>query len=220
VKARVCNGGAPGQPAGNDLNLRVRVGRVRSPSSKSAEAHFTESVTTRLALRPLAWAGLVVSIIQVVSESLAGTTFVRSRYTFTHFATPKHHSGPNRLAYPAVTPIMSASQTLRALSKRASPAQCLHAPKLQAWQQYRGLATHVPPVTQDKTSSKGPTAMVFMNMGGPSKTSEVHGFLSRLFADADLIPLGPLQNYLGPFIAKDSEAVCRYWRRKSHQKME
>ena len=45
----------------------------------------------------------------------------------------------------------------------------------------RGMATIVPPVTQDTTSSKGPTAMVFMNMGGPSTTDEVGDFLSRLF---------------------------------------
>lgn len=44
-----------------------------------------------------------------------------------------------------------------------------------------GLATTVPPVTQDLTGSKGPTAMVFLNMGGPSTTDEVEGFLSRLF---------------------------------------
>lgn len=43
------------------------------------------------------------------------------------------------------------------------------------------MATIVPPVTQDATSSKGPTAMVFMNMGGPSTTDEVGDFLSRLF---------------------------------------
>ena len=43
------------------------------------------------------------------------------------------------------------------------------------------MATIVPPVTQDATSSKGPTAMVFMNMGGPSTTDEVGSFLSRLF---------------------------------------
>lgn len=79
--------------------------------------------------------------------------------------------------------------------------------------------TAVPPVTQDSTSSKGPTAMVFMNMGGPASTDQVGPFLSRLFvilsvvnfgnipanhlpqADADLIPLGPLQNYIGPLIA-------------------
>jgi len=60
----------------------------------------------------------------------------------------------------------------------------------------------VPPVTQDATGSKGPTAMVFMNMGGPSTTDEVGDFLSRLFADGDLIPLGRLQNYLGPLISK------------------
>jgi ferrochelatase len=67
--------------------------------------------------------------------------------------------------------------------------------------QSRGLATPVPPVTQDATSSRGPTAMVFMNMGGPSTTAEVGDFLSRLFADGDLIPLGRLQNYLGPLIS-------------------
>ncbi|KAM0716278.1 hypothetical protein Q7P37_007723 [Cladosporium fusiforme] len=95
---------------------------------------------------------------------------------------------------------MSAFQSLRALSKRTSPTQCLQATKARSWQPQRTLATHVPPVTQNSTSSQG-TAMVFMNMGGPSTTDEVHGFLSRLFADGDLIPLGPLQGYLGPFIA-------------------
>jgi ferrochelatase len=64
------------------------------------------------------------------------------------------------------------------------------------------MATTIPPVTQNATGSKGPTAMVFMNMGGPATTDEVSGFLSRLFADGDLIPLGPLQNYLGPLISR------------------
>ena len=41
-----------------------------------------------------------------------------------------------------------------------------------------------------------------MNMGGPSTTSEVSAFLSRLFADGDLIPLGRLQSYLGPLISR------------------
>ncbi|KAI5867023.1 ferrochelatase-domain-containing protein [Durotheca rogersii] len=67
--------------------------------------------------------------------------------------------------------------------------------------QKRPLATLVPPVTQDATGSKGPTAMVFLNMGGPSTVDEVGDFLSRLFADSDLIPLGRLQNYLGPLIS-------------------
>jgi ferrochelatase len=44
--------------------------------------------------------------------------------------------------------------------------------------------------------------MVFMNMGGPATTDEVGPFLSRLFADGDLIPLGRLQNYLGPLISR------------------
>ncbi|KAJ5089185.1 Ferrochelatase [Penicillium argentinense] len=68
--------------------------------------------------------------------------------------------------------------------------------------QRSNLATVVPPVTQDATGSKGPTAMVFMNMGGPSTTGEVEDFLSRLFADGDLIPLGRFQPYLGPLIAR------------------
>ncbi|GAB7348727.1 hypothetical protein MBLNU459_g7464t1 [Dothideomycetes sp. NU459] len=73
------------------------------------------------------------------------------------------------------------------------------------------MATVVPPVTQDSTGSKGPTGIMFMNMGGPSTTDEVGDFLSRLFvritifnvaADGDLIPLGRLQGYLGPLISK------------------
>ena len=44
--------------------------------------------------------------------------------------------------------------------------------------------------------------MVFMNMGGPATTDDVGGFLSRLFADGDLIPLGPLQGYIGPLISR------------------
>jgi hypothetical protein len=39
-------------------------------------------------------------------------------------------------------------------------------------------------------------------MGGPSTIPEVYGFLSRLFADGDLIPLGRFQNWLGPLIAR------------------
>ena len=64
------------------------------------------------------------------------------------------------------------------------------------------MASVAPPVTQDSFSKKGPTAMVFMNMGGPSTTDEVGSFLSNLFSDADLIPLGRLQNYLGPLISR------------------
>ncbi|KAJ5272559.1 hypothetical protein N7478_007684 [Penicillium angulare] len=66
----------------------------------------------------------------------------------------------------------------------------------------RGLATAVPPVTQNAVGSKGPTAMVFMNMGGPSTTDQVEDFLSRLFSDGDLIPLGRLQSYIGPILAR------------------
>ncbi|KAL2169276.1 hypothetical protein VTG60DRAFT_6279 [Thermothelomyces hinnuleus] len=67
-------------------------------------------------------------------------------------------------------------------------------------QQARWLATPVHPVTQ--ASGRGPTAMVFLNMGGPSATDEVGDFLSRLFSDGDLIPLGRLQGYIGPLLSK------------------
>ncbi|PNS17461.1 ferrochelatase [Sphaceloma murrayae] len=94
---------------------------------------------------------------------------------------------------------MSMRTPIAALSRRATsltasvPASRLALP--------RSMATVVPPVTQNSVGSKGPTAMVFMNMGGPSTTDEVGDFLSRLFADGDLIPLGRLQNYLGPLIS-------------------
>jgi ferrochelatase len=113
------------------------------------------------------------------------------------------------------------------LTKRATSSpvsQFTRLPSILLWQQNnaaqsRCFATPVPPVTQDATGSKGPTAMVLLNMGGPSTTDEVGDFLSRLFvgggprnpltmlirlkqADGDLIPLGRLQNYLGPFISK------------------
>ncbi|KAH6671671.1 mitochondrial ferrochelatase-like protein [Halenospora varia] len=95
------------------------------------------------------------------------------------------------------------------LTKRATQStitKLTSTPTTSLWQrnsadQLRSFATPVPPVTQDSTSKKGPTAMVFMNMGGPSTTDEVGDFLSRLFADGDLIPLGRLQHYLGPLIS-------------------
>ncbi|KAF2729950.1 ferrochelatase-domain-containing protein [Polyplosphaeria fusca] len=66
----------------------------------------------------------------------------------------------------------------------------------------RGNATVAPPKPDTVQGANGPTAVVFMNMGGPSTTDEVGDFLSRLFADADLIPLGRLQSYIGPYIAR------------------
>lgn len=80
---------------------------------------------------------------------------------------------------------MALRQPLSQLTKRASPSlisRYTAAPTSSIWQQKKSLAAHAaPPVTQDATSSKGPTAMVFMNMGGPSTTDEVGDFLSRLF---------------------------------------
>ena len=39
-------------------------------------------------------------------------------------------------------------------------------------------------------------------MGGPSTIPQVYDFLSRLFADGDLIPLGRFQRWLEPLIAR------------------
>ncbi|KAI1007073.1 Ferrochelatase [Podosphaera aphanis] len=94
------------------------------------------------------------------------------------------------------------TQLSRSVFKSAKPKNFNPlSPRIISIENLRTFATHVPPVTQNDTSSKGPTAIVFMNMGGPSTTDEVGGFLSRLFADPDLIPLGPFQNYLGPLIS-------------------
>lgn len=49
---------------------------------------------------------------------------------------------------------------------------------------------------------KPKTAVVMMNMGGPATLNDVEFFLTNLFTDREIIPLGPLQKYLGPYIAK------------------
>ncbi|OQR68138.1 ferrochelatase [Tropilaelaps mercedesae] len=45
------------------------------------------------------------------------------------------------------------------------------------------------------------TGILMLNMGGPRTTSEVEGFLTKLFTDPDIIQL-PLQSIIGPIIAK------------------
>jgi len=56
-------------------------------------------------------------------------------------------------------------------------------------------------MTARAMSSKPPTAIVMMNMGGPSTQEEVHPFLHRLFTDKQIMQL-PMHDYLGPWIAK------------------
>lgn len=80
---------------------------------------------------------------------------------------------------------MSLRNPLTQLPKRALGLSQPRSPILNTvasnGERRRRMATVVPPVSQDSTSSKGPTAMVFLNMGGPSTTDEVGDFLSRLF---------------------------------------
>jgi protoheme ferro-lyase len=41
------------------------------------------------------------------------------------------------------------------------------------------------------TTSKRPTGIVMLNMGGPATTGEVGGFLERLLSDRELLGLSP-----------------------------
>ena len=57
--------------------------------------------------------------------------------------------------------------------------------------------------TVASSSGKKPkTAIVMLNMGGPNDLEETGPFLENLFADGEIIQLGPLQSFLGPWIAK------------------
>lgn len=100
--------------------------------------------------------------------------------------------------------------------------------------QRASMASVVPPVTQNSMSAKGPTAMVFMNMGGPSSTDQVGDFLSRLFVGSVRSPIrsyitadnctGGRRSHPTRSItiiswptdieeenAEDSEAICSHW---------
>ncbi|AMD20113.1 HCL038Cp [Eremothecium sinecaudum] len=65
------------------------------------------------------------------------------------------------------------------------------------------MSTSTMSVKSAGSSVKGGTGIVFMNMGGPEKTSETYNFLFRLFSDYDLIPISPrYQHIIARFIAK------------------
>jgi protoheme ferro-lyase len=51
-------------------------------------------------------------------------------------------------------------------------------------------------------TKRAPTAVAMMNMGGPSTLGEVESFLTNLFTDPEIIPMGPVQNVVGPYVAK------------------
>ncbi|RPB23034.1 ferrochelatase-domain-containing protein [Terfezia boudieri ATCC MYA-4762] len=87
----------------------------------------------------------------------------------------------------------------RAISRNRISPKLFFSASFQA--PLRSLAT-VSWISNQAKPKDGGTAIVLLNMGGPSTVSEVHNFLSRLFADGDLIPLGSFQKYLGPLIAR------------------
>ncbi|KAG8829307.1 ferrochelatase hem15 [Serendipita sp. 399] len=64
-----------------------------------------------------------------------------------------------------------------------------------------GTGTPTAGLNRGPAEGKPPTAVVLLNMGGPSTVSEVNFFLTNLFSDGDLIPL-PFQSFIAPWIAK------------------
>ncbi|KAI5796273.1 hypothetical protein DFH27DRAFT_563250 [Peziza echinospora] len=98
---------------------------------------------------------------------------------------------------PLISALMRAS-----LSKSNATARRTLPPAFFQQTALRALATATTTATKPPSTDGRGTAVVLLNMGGPSKVADVHDFLSRLFADKDLIPLGPFQNWLGPLIAR------------------
>jgi hypothetical protein len=146
---------------------------------------------------------------------------------------------------------MALRPSLTQLSRKVCQTHLQHstASAVVPWQrhQQRQLATpsiHTSPsATQVATGSKGPTAIVFMNMGGPSTTDEVGDFLSRLFVclfvtqSATATRLSrckgrcrfnsvrpasvlPWASYFPPKNAKDPETICGNRGRFSHSQVE
>jgi ferrochelatase len=80
--------------------------------------------------------------------------------------------------------------TLTTALRRASltvPPKSSQSPVFHAMPRLRRLATEsFEPQREVAQGKKGPTAIVFQNMGGPSTTSEVGDFLSRLFVRSPL----------------------------------
>ncbi|ODV64344.1 ferrochelatase [Ascoidea rubescens DSM 1968] len=46
------------------------------------------------------------------------------------------------------------------------------------------------------------TAIVFLNMGGPSDSKDTYEYLRKIFSDSDMMPMGPFQPQLAKILAK------------------
>lgn len=105
--------------------------------------------------------------------SLATTTTTRTTMRSNLVRCARAGSSHFRSFYPAAsTATFAPSQQLAICSSFGS------------FVQRHGLATAAP----TSHGSKKPTAVVFLNMGGPSKTDEVGDFLYRLFVSEEMIP--------------------------------
>lgn len=83
---------------------------------------------------------------------------------------------------------MSRSRLTATLRRASLPAELRTSgsPVSRGMPQVRRMASEsYEPEREVVQGKKGPTAIVFLNMGGPSKTSEVGDFLSRLFVSVD-----------------------------------
>lgn len=136
------------------------------PSTFSQLCHCSIKVSSHSLTRVRGRLGVLLSF----RGCLISLQFPRAGYIFPS-------SPANDKPRIAASEILSYNMALR-FSAAIRPLRPLATAKPSA-QQVRWLATPVHPVTQ--TSSQGPTAMVFLNMGGPSTTDEVGDFLSRLF---------------------------------------
>mmetsp|Transcript_28950 Transcript_28950/g.50919 ORF Transcript_28950/g.50919 Transcript_28950/m.50919 type:complete len:411 (-) Transcript_28950:287-1519(-) len=96
-------------------------------------------------------------------------------------------------------------RTLRLNRMARFPGRRLSAAQSQAQQKVEAADASTGDQQQNQnTEKKIKTAVVMLNMGGPSAPGETKAFLTRLFLDNDIIELGggTFQRLLGNFIAK------------------
>ncbi|KAL7989121.1 hypothetical protein Chor_008040 [Crotalus horridus] len=99
----------------------------------------------------------------------------------------------------------AASRVLHPFAKRNQTRIQLH----WRWQSTAAVQKAKPEIQPEKRfltihllkGRKPKTGILMLNMGGPETLEDVREFLQRLFLDRDLMTL-PVQNKLGPFIAK------------------
>ena len=92
----------------------------------------------------------------------------------------------------------------RPLCQKAGQSSALTRSRALKYRRFSNSVTRkisdIEAIRKGTAGSKGPTAIVFMNMGGPSTTDEVGDFLSRLFVSAPVYAHMKFSIYLSVFI--------------------